>query len=259
MDSDHKEPETKEVVTDYLQKLTDNDYDHNTRMEIVKSTTKKYFGQVMDQESGGRRLQRSASGMSKERTLKAFLTKNWYKSRRGGKNAMAAKDDPQIQREADARVRKEAKEKTQKKVREGQSMGSTEGGEKEGGNINIKEVETVVFIPVTPDSALRNLLQEKDEVSCKTANSPVIRFVERGGPTVLDVVGRKNPWVMPKEGLCTLSWQRANSTGGSIPSCISEGVNYTIECWTCRKEGVRRIYHGKTSRSPSKRGVEHLR
>ena len=45
----------------------------------------------------------------------------------------------------------------------------------------------------------------------------------------------------------------------SIPSCTTEGVNYTLECWTCRKEGTRRIYHGETSRSPYQRGAEHFR
>ena len=45
----------------------------------------------------------------------------------------------------------------------------------------------------------------------------------------------------------------------SIPSCTTEGVNYTLECWTCRKEGTKRIYYGETSRSPYQRGIEHFR
>ena len=45
----------------------------------------------------------------------------------------------------------------------------------------------------------------------------------------------------------------------SIPSCTMEGVNYVLECWTCRREGTRRIYYGETSRSRYQRGVECLR
>ena len=58
----------------------------------------------------------------------------------------------------------------------------------------LKEVETVVFVPATPDSILRKSLQEADEVICKTTNSPTVRFVERGGPTLMDLVGKNNPW-----------------------------------------------------------------
>ena len=46
-----------------------------------------------------------------------------------------------------------------------------------------KEVEAVVFLPATPDSKLRKLIQERDEILCKAAGSPTVRFVERGGPT----------------------------------------------------------------------------
>ena len=43
----------------------------------------------------------------------------------------------------------------------------------------------------------------------------------------------------------------------SLPSCTSEGVNYVIECYTCRKSGIRRTYYGETSRSAYQRGAEH--
>ena len=58
----------------------------------------------------------------------------------------------------------------------------------------LKEVETVVFVPSTPDFKLKKYLQEADEVICKTTNSLTVRFVERGGPTLMDLVGKNNPW-----------------------------------------------------------------
>ena len=43
----------------------------------------------------------------------------------------------------------------------------------------------------------------------------------------------------------------------ALPSCTSEGKNYILECITCRKAGVRRVYLGETSRSAYQRGREH--
>ena len=43
----------------------------------------------------------------------------------------------------------------------------------------------------------------------------------------------------------------------ALPSCTSEGKNYILECITCRKAGVRRVYLGETSRSTYQRGREH--
>ena len=45
----------------------------------------------------------------------------------------------------------------------------------------VKIVETVVFIPYTRNSELRNTLQTKDDELTSTFNSPGVRFVERGG------------------------------------------------------------------------------
>ena len=64
----------------------------------------------------------------------------------------------------------------------------------------MKEVETIDFIPTTPESKLRMVLQNIDEDLCRTTNSPTTRFIERGGPTIIDRVGRNNPWA--KEWIC---------------------------------------------------------
>ena len=55
-------------------------------------------------------------------------------------------------------------------------------------------METIVFVPATPDSVLRKNLQKKDEELCRTTNSPTARFIERGGTTLIGLVGRNNPW-----------------------------------------------------------------
>ena len=115
-------------------------------------------------------------------------------------------------------------------------------------------------------------------------NSPKVRFVERAGTTVIEDLGRNNPWagewfcprndclpckgrqilaaeaeqealqLTSKEGNCT---QRNREDSISLPSCTKEGANYSLECLTCRREGRRRVYLGETSRSTYQRGLEH--
>ena len=43
----------------------------------------------------------------------------------------------------------------------------------------------------------------------------------------------------------------------SLPSCTGEGRKYIIECLTCRKAGIRKVYLGETSRSSYQRAKEH--
>ena len=42
-------------------------------------------------------------------------------------------------------------------------------------------------------------------------------------------------------------------------SCTGEGINYVIECRTCREKGVKRRYYGESSRSTYQRGNEHVK
>ena len=40
-------------------------------------------------------------------------------------------------------------------------------------------------------------------------------------------------------------------------ACTTEGINYVIECRTCRENGTKRRYYGESSRSAFQRGIEH--
>ena len=53
--------------------------------------------------------------------------------------------------------------------------------------------------------------------------------------------------------------KRSKEDTKALPGCMKESVNYIIECVTCRKNGVRRVYLGETSRSCYQRGLEHTR
>ena len=43
----------------------------------------------------------------------------------------------------------------------------------------------------------------------------------------------------------------------ALPSCTGEGVNYSLECLTCRKKGDIKQYLGETSRSGYQRFGTH--
>ena len=96
---------------------------------------------------------------------------------------------------------------------------------------------------------------------------------------VSDVLSRNNPWKVEAQYLRTKSppcrgrrWIAAEeerkamdnvagretevTTPGkanrekkeiTLPICTRENVNYTLECITCKKEGIKRIYFGKNS------------
>ena len=87
----------------------DSGYDHKTRMKITRSAVRILYRQVTDQESGGQKIYRSSADMAKSRRLKPLLTKNWFKSKRGGKKVTVVKNLPQHQREAEKLIRKEAR------------------------------------------------------------------------------------------------------------------------------------------------------
>merc|ERR1712105_111523 len=124
----------------------------------------------------------------------------------------------------------------------------------------------------------------KDNQLTEVLKTPGIRFVERCGPTVIDLLSRSNPWA--NEGYCprkscvpcsTRQWltmeeenREITKQGGvevarpskedtkALPNCTIEGVGYILECATCRKKGMKRQYVGESSRSPCQRGQEHM-
>ena len=55
-------------------------------------------------------------------------------------------------------------------------------------------VETVIFVPYTPQSALKKKLQEADDCLTSSLGRPRARFVEKAGGTIVTQVGRPNPW-----------------------------------------------------------------
>ena len=176
MDTSHTWEEQRDIIKDFLQKMCDSGYGESTRSEVIKSATTKYFRQLMEQESGGRRLYRSAQEMAAGRRLKGLLNQTWFKSKRGGSKVTSAKDLPWKLQYIEEECKREYPRNNNKK--KGQDVRSQE-------EQRTKSVETVVFIPSTPGSKLRIHLQDADDRLVISINSPSVRFVERGGPSFL--------------------------------------------------------------------------
>ena len=121
-----------------------------------------------------------------------------------------------------------------------------------------------------------------DRMLGEATNSPTVRFIERcGGGTVIDLLGRSNPWAkewqcprtncLPCKGRYLLSTEEDSRKSGegppmprpgkeetlSVPKCTGEGIGYYLECWTCRLQGKEIKYVGESSRSAFQRGKEH--
>ena len=278
MDGRHSNGDREEVKRDLLQKMADSGYSHEARREVIASATRKYCRQLMNQMAGGQRIYRTSAEMATSRSIKDFLNTNWFKSKRGGKRITESKDVPSHIRLKEDQAREESR-KGNKATGEHNKPGN---GRDDVGPAEIKEIETVVFLPATPGSRLKKDLQEADEILCKTTNSPTVRFVERGGPTLMELVGKSNPWsrewfcprknCVPCKGRLLLAAEdaeerlqmaekkegvvkRSQESRVAVPSCTGEGVNYILECAACRKSGKQVAYYGETSRSAFQRGL----
>ena len=221
MDRRHSIEERTNELTKYIKKLKDSEYDTSTREEILRSGIRNYYRKVIAGETGGPGLYRDRRQMDKDRKYKGMTVKNWYKPKRGGQKIAADKDSPweigqkwriqgrtnrermreeRREREEERRMETERIKNGRKVGKETEERGSEKGGilwenkkegeEGEGGKKTkiegeerekIKVIETVIFIPHTRRSVLRNTLQRKDDELTETYNSPGVRFVERGG------------------------------------------------------------------------------
>ena len=139
-------------------------------------------------------------------------------------------------------------------------------------------IETVVFVPFTPNGRLCKSLQNEDNKLAQMFRQPRVRFVERKGTTINEELGASDPWsgeyfcgrkmCKPCETRITLAAEveemrergekrPKDENSKTIPGCTTESVAYTLECKMCRDAGVPYSYRGETSRSAFQRGAEH--
>ena len=87
-----------------------------------------------------------------------------------------------------------------------------------------REVETVMFVPYTSGSKLQKLLQETDNDFIKDTKEERIKFVERAGQTLEQLLGRSDPW--GKRGCSRQGCFQCQHGGGEEGNCQTENVMY---------------------------------
>ena len=138
--------------------------------------------------------------MKASRKTKKFNTQSWFKTSRGGKDLTPKKDRPFEVQEGERNRRKEGRAGSCRIQLEVKGSNAEKEMKTEGREVQIKEVEAVLFIPATPDSILRKLIQKAEDQTAKLMNSPTVRVVERAGTKIIEEVGDNNPW--KKEWAC---------------------------------------------------------
>ena len=104
--------------------------------------------------------------------------------------------------------RKESESESGNKQRESEAGKEKES---ESGKERVKVIEGVIFIPFTLDSKLREEIQRVEETLTAEMRTPSIRFVERGGESVTQILERNNPWSKESEcgrKVCPPCWGR---------------------------------------------------
>ena len=96
---------------------------------------------------------------------------------------------------------------------------------KQGRKGLVKQVEAVAFIHFTPRSILRMKLQKLDDDLTESVGSPSMRFVERGGRTILELVGRNVTGETGRRnnGENDGSSKMMKEDTRSLPGCTEEG------------------------------------
>ena len=107
-----------------------------------------------------------------------------------------------------------------------------------------------------PGGKLAKMLEEEDERYRKGTKTKKIKFVERGGTTIIDILGRKNPWA--REGCDREDCLPCSEEKGKGGNCQQESITYRITCRECARRSVKAEYTGESSRTSYLRGKEHM-
>ena len=119
------------------------------------------------------------------------------------------------------------------------------------------ESETVMFVPSTPRGELVKAMKEADTNFRKGTRIKPIKFVERAGLSLSDMLVDSNPWGDQECGRKGCFICRGVKRG--IRNCMKEGVVYNITCEECKSKEKKAEYWGETGRDGYARGGEHLK
>ena len=109
-----------------------------------------------------------------------------------------------------------------------------------------------MFLPCTPRSELIKMVKEADREFRRGTEIKRIKFVERRGSSIADMLVSGNPWGDQKCGRvrCFI----CENEKGNMSQCMKENALYKIVCKECKKKEIRSEYWGETGRNCFLRG-----
>ena len=112
-----------------------------------------------------------------------------------------------------------------------------------------------MFVPCTPRGELVKMMREVDKRFREGTDIKKIKFIERRGRSLQDILVSGNPWSDIKCGRekCVICQRET----GSMGECTRENALYKITCKECKKEEKVSEYWGETGRNCFLRGGEH--
>ena len=120
------------------------------------------------------------------------------------------------------------------------------------------QYKSLVFVTPTPGGTLVKELKAREEELNKN-NPERIKFVEKGGRKLKDIISAKNPFKKKKcvQKTCTLcakhEFIETDSDNITVP-CNANNVGYRWLCITCTERNILKVYKGETGRSASQGG-----
>ena len=209
----------EEVILEYTQELREGGYPLSVREEIIKSATTGFQRLWEAQCRGEANINRPGHSTRVKRRAGRLNPHNWFKKK--GQNPKSTAK-PSIQ-------------KKHKEPRQKQAL-----------------IEAVMFCPYTPGSALKKELTKAEEFLTRNQTVGRVRFVERAGPKLRNLLTNKAPWT--KQWCNRPDCQPCITAPGS---CRALNIVYQINCQTCASGGQKALYFGESSRAWWDRARDH--
>ena len=263
------------LMTTFTDKMRNSGYSQGSVNGILESGLQHYYRKLVVDLQGGPKINRRNDTNEMETRRKKMTTKNTWFRKRGGQSAKETKDNG---------------------WRTNQRLGGGSGGwcpahlrahvapglqvvEKEAIEPQRKVILTLL-VPYSVGSALQKAVQDAEDTFSKLTGAERVRVVEKGGDTLLNTLGRNDPWSAGRScgdprcpqcqsmSLLKVLKKDAKKAGMELPQglltqtshqCRREGQNYGAQCAECLLNlGRSSTYWGETSRSGRQRMKEHV-
>ena len=211
----------EDVLRRYMDELKEGGYSKKWREQVLEASVTGFERILKGEKEGTGSLHRSDKSTRKIRRWKNLCGKSqWFQ--------------PAGTKSADQQTGKRGK----KRKREGEGSQT--------------EIESILYVPYTPDSELRKRLQKVEDSLLQGRLTGRIRIVERLGQNIKEILCNPTPWKQLHCGRPSCAPCRTKEG-----SCRAKNVTYTIQCMTCKAADRRFVYHGESSRTLYDRTCEH--